>query len=400
MHIVRIAEQFPPARGGLAPGMLALSLEQHRSGHRVTVITRDAPGSGDIDRKLPFQITRIPASTLMHFGWQAFTSLRALHERPDVVHCHGPAAAPILFRTRKLDPPVVVTLHAIRKYQYGLFINLDKLVREFESSTGLPVQNSPRLYRSWMPRFAWELMVERYICQKAGHLALVAEYFQRQVAEYYGVASRKCTVTYNGSDFHKPTSGGEKKARVSFGFDDRDKIILYVGRLDWVKRTHILVQAMPEVLRSEKRARLLLVGDGDQRSDLEILIVKMGLKDRVSVLGWLPHRDLQSIYGCANCLSLPSIWEGLSKVILEAMSMGIPVLASDIPANREVLQSGKAGILVDKPDPASWAKELCSVLNTPVESHSRAQMAEESVNQKYRWSHVAERLDKVYMKLT
>jgi|GEM_PF-1436946 len=397
VHLVRIAEQFPPAQGGLAPGMLALSLEQHHRGYQVTVITRDAEGARDVDSLLPFRVVRVPARSLTHLGWQAVALLRDLYT--DVVHCHGPAAAPILFRKRKEDPPVVLTLHAVRRYQFGLFRHLDQLVESFAHFTGSPVCNSPRLYHSWLPRIVWALMLERYMCQKADHLALVAAYFRQQVAEYYGIPFDRCTVIYNGSDFHRQTSRDTRGVKTSLGFGRDAKIILYVGRLDWVKRAHLLVQALPRVLEREKRARLLLVGDGDQRRDLGFLIAKLGLECRASVLDWTQHEKLQGIYSCAACLCLPSIWEGLSKVMLEAMGMGVPVLASDIPANRELLQDGKAGFLVEKPDPASWALALCEVLSNTDEVNARTQQAAKLVDDRYRWIHVAERLEGVYKQL-
>ena len=399
LRLVRVAEQFPPAQGGLASGMLALSLEQYRRGHQVTVITRDTEASSDVDSLLPFRVVRVPTQSLIHFGWQAVALLRGLGERPDVVHCHGPAAAPILFRKRTGDPPVVLTLHAVRRYQFGLYRNLDRLVESFARFTGLPVRNPPRLYRPWLPRIAWELMLEQYMCQRVDHLALVAAYFRELVADFYRVPYDRLTVIYNGSDFQNLASCDREKARSSFGIGEDQKVILYVGRLDWHKRIHLLVQAMPTVLEQVKNARLLLVGEGDQREDLECLIKKLDLDAHVFLCGWIKHENLQAVYCCADCLCLPSIYEGLPKVILEAMSMGVPVLASDIPAHSGVLQGGKAGFLVEKPDPVCWASMLCEVLANPDEANTRAQQALELVESKYRWTHVAERLDGVYKEL-
>lgn len=237
------------------------------------------------------------------------------------------------------------------------------------------------------------------MCQHADHLALVATYFGQQVGEYYGVPSDRCTVAYNGSDFRRPSSTCARAVKASLGLHKDDSVILYVGRLDWVKRAHLLVQALPAVLERDEHARLLLVGDGDQRPDLEFLITKMGLEGCVSILGWVRHGELHDIYQCAECLCLPSIWEGLSKVVLEAMSLGVPVVASDIPGNREVLQSGRTGFLVERPDPACWASTLCEVLANPGEANARARQAVACVEEKYRWPHVAERLDGVYKML-
>lgn len=239
-------------------------------------------------------------------------------------------------------------------------------------------------------------MLERYMCRRADHLALVAEYFGPLVEDYYSVRSEKYTVTYNGSEFRKPTLVDAREVKSPLGFDEGHRIILYAGRLDWVKRAHLLVQAMPRVLEDETRARLLLVGDGDQRADLEELVVAMDLEEHVTLTGWIRHQKLREIYGFADCLCLPSIWEGLSKVLLEAMSLRLPVLASDIPANRELFEEGQYGYLVDEPSAACWATVLSRVLGNPADANARAQQAAELVEKRYRWSHVAERLDAAY----
>jgi glycosyltransferase involved in cell wall biosynthesis len=156
---------------------------------------------------------------------------------------------------------------------------------------------------------------------------------------------------------------------------------------------------MPLILKDGKRARLLLVGDGNQRADLQALVAKTGLEEHVTFLGWIGHENLREIYGLADCLCLPSIWEGLSKVLLEAMSMGVPVVASDIPANRELFQGGRYGYLVEEPSPDCWASMLSRVLSNHREVNARAQEAAELVDDRYRWSHVAERLDRAYRAL-
>lgn len=396
LHIVRVAEQFPPSRGGLAPGMLALSRAQHDRGHQVTVITRDCPESRTWDQELPFRVIRVPGRSLFHFGWQATAVIRNLPDRVDIIHCHGPAAAAVLCRKRRGDSPVVLTLHTVRRYQYGLFKNLQGIVASFQNTTGLRVEKSPRLYHRLSPRLIWELLAERYMCRRADHLALVAGYFAPLVAAYYGVSASKCSVTYNGSEFTQADTHSRAEAKASLGYDAADRLITYIGRLDWVKRAHLLVQALPMILEAEKHARLLLVGDGDQRRDLEILVAKMGLNDTVRVFGWVPHNELQRVYRSADCLCLPSIWEGFPKVILEAMSMQVPVVASDIPANREILLGGELGCLVNNPDPASWASAVNALLANPVQAVLRAERASRLLDERYRWSHVAERLDSAY----
>jgi glycosyltransferase involved in cell wall biosynthesis len=231
--------------------------------------------------------------------------------------------------------------------------------------------------------------MERYICRRADHLALVAAHFAPELAAY-GVAPSRTTLIYNGSDFdsaESPTdmTGGPK--------------MLYIGRFDWHKRAHLLLQAWPEVQRHFPAAELWLIGAGEQSADLHNLATALGVGSGVHLPGWLPHAHLRQVYAQATGLCLPSMSEGLSKVILEAMSLAVPVLASDIPANRDVLDGGALGALIAEATPQAWAEAIASLLAQPEPARRRARQAQAVVRQRYRWAHVAARLDDAYAQL-
>ncbi len=389
MHILRLAEQFPPVAGGLAPGMLALSQAQQARGHTVTLFTRTAPDSESFDSGLSFPVRRLPARSLLHLGWLAHDALADLPFPPDIVHGHGPAAAAFLLRRRRQGPPVVVTLHSLRRYQYQLYRHLDAVVEAYRRSTGLPVLQPPRPFRAWSPHVLRELWLEGLICRRADHLALVAAYFLAELTAY-GVSPQKCTVVYNGSDL------GAAEATVG---NQGGRRVIFIGRFDWHKRAHLLLQAWPLVQRHAPDTQLWLVGEGEQRADLQNLVAALGLENSVSLPGWLPHSQLAQVYAHAACLCLPSVAEGLSKVVLEAMSLAVPVLASDIPANRDVLADGALGRLVSQATPSAWAEAILETLNQPALAQTRAQLAQSVVRVRYRWAHVAERLDALYAHL-
>lgn len=399
-HIVRVCEQFPPAPGGLAPGMVALSDAQRARGHRLTVITRAAPGSEGLDRTLPYRVIRLPATSLIHFGWQARAMLRRLPSPPDVIHGHGPASVPLLLGRGRLKnrPPMVVTLHTLRRYQFSLFRQLQEMCQLVEAATGRPVRQPPPNYSPWSLTVRREWLWERIICQRADHLALVAAYLGPQVMAHYGVKAEQLTVIYNGSAFQMVDEVGEGALTPAPAIAE-GPFMLYAGRLDWFKRAPLLVLAWPQVCQSCPTARLLVVGQGSQSADLRDLITALGMEDRVALIDWIDHARLSALYRQAAGVCLPSIWEGLSKVLLEAMSVGTPVLASDIPANRELLADGRYGYLTPAATPAAWAEAMLAVLQNPAPARARAQAAQTLVEERYRWRHVAGRLDDVYRRV-
>ncbi len=398
IKISRICEQFPPAEGGLSSGMFDLSMAQHKLGHDITVFAPLSENSSEFDSKTPFTVTRIPSKRIFDFSWKACDALTKLSTPPDIVHTHGPAAFNYLIRRTNTDPPLVHTMHAVRKYQYNLLKQLPEMVKSFEKKSGLQVIQKPKSYNRISPNIFKAFFLEKYICRRVNHIVVVSKYFADQINSYYGVSYEKISVVYNGSKFNpqKVCSADNSKFH-SYGINTQNDVILYVGRTDWAKRVHILVEAMPEVLRKYPHACLIIAGTGDQNRDLSQLVKKLRLSNSVKLLGWVPHDDLPELYNIARCFCLPSYWEGLSKAILDAMSTGVPVIATDNLSNREILHNGKFGWLVEEPTPEAWSKTMEVVLSGRVEV--KVNRASKLIDTMYRWEHVAERIDVAYQKV-
>ena len=131
--------------------------------------------------------------------------------------------------------------------------------------------------------------------------------------------------------------------------------VLYVGRLAPEKNLETLVAAAAK-LAPRLEARLTFVGDGPLRERLRAAAAELGV--RLDLVPSVDHRELPRLYGAADVFVLPSFTEGHSKVLLEAMSCGLPCVASDIGANRSVLADGDAGLLFDPHDAGALAARL------------------------------------------
>lgn len=400
LKICRVCEQFPPGAGGLAPGMFDLTNVQHDQGHKVTVITNSCSGDTEFDSRQPFDIIRIEAKRIFEFAWKAFDVISQVNIRPDIIHLHGPSSAVFIMRRSAGFPPLIQTLHAVRKYQLELFRDVPAMVRKLEERTGFPVVDAPPYMGMFSAGVIKDLLLERYICQRIDHLAVVAEYFAKQIKEYYKVPDDNITIVYNGSKFDSSAIKGVDDTDLNrFGICEKHKTILYTGRTDWVKRVHLLVEAMPIILRKFPDCRLVIAGDGDQSRDLQNLVQKLSLSEYVKLLGWLPHSDLPKLFKVANCFCLPSYWEGLSKSAIEAMSARVPVVASGNLSNNELLAFGKYGWLVDDATPEAWCKTIEGVLCGGMEVNKKVEDAASVVNLMYRWNLVAARMDTAYEKM-
>ena len=139
-----------------------------------------------------------------------------------------------------------------------------------------------------------------------------------------------------------------------------DPSILTVGRLSEQKGQRFLIEAMPAVLEAFPRARLLLCGDGHLRADLERRAARLG--EGVAFLGI--RDDVPALTRRASLFVFPSLWEGQGNALLEAMAVGVPIVATDIPSTRETLREGE-GVLVPPGDAASLATAMIGLLGDP-----------------------------------
>jgi glycosyltransferase involved in cell wall biosynthesis len=137
-------------------------------------------------------------------------------------------------------------------------------------------------------------------------------------------------------------------------------VILGVGRLTRQKDFGTLVRAFRQV-RDDRRARLVLLGEGEQHPTLEALIGELGLVDDVQIMGFVANP--YPYYGAASLFVLSSLWEGLPTVLLEAMALGLPIVSTDCPSGpREILEDGRLGELVPTENPSALARAIATAL--------------------------------------
>ena len=160
------------------------------------------------------------------------------------------------------------------------------------------------------------------------------------------------------------TPAMREKARAPIDhpwFANGDRVLVAVGRFRDQKDFPNLIKAFAQV-RSQREAKLLILGDGSERSKLERMVVEMNLSDDVALPGYTdnPYAYLSR----ATAFVLSSKWEGLPTVVIEALSCGAPVVATDCPSGpREILADGRFGRLVPVGDSAALAAALVRVLD-------------------------------------
>ncbi len=165
--------------------------------------------------------------------------------------------------------------------------------------------------------------------------------------------------------------------------------LLFVGRLRIRKGVEVLLEALRELRRRNPAAVLRIAGDGEHRGRLERKAAELGLGPAAAFLGSRDAAGVRMLLQGAAALVVPSTYEGMPLVILEAMEAGVPVVASRVSGIPEVVMDGETGWLVPPEDPEALARALEEALAHPEEARRRGAAGRARVAERYRPAHAA-----------
>ena len=192
-------------------------------------------------------------------------------------------------------------------------------------------------------RNALRRRVRRLLAPLVTEFVAVSQDLARWLVEDVGVPAAKVTQIYNGVDTEAFSPADKEAARRTLGIRDGAVVIGTVGRLDPVKDHRGLLEAFGRTAR-HPQAQLVVVGDGPCRAELEQVGRRLGLDGRVLMLG--ERQDVARILRALDVFALPSVGEGISNALLEAMASGLPVIATRVGGNPELVDDDVTGTLV------------------------------------------------------
>jgi glycosyltransferase involved in cell wall biosynthesis len=214
--------------------------------------------------------------------------------------------------------------------------------------------------------------------------------------EFSGLRLRQFRNGVDTGRYTPPLYNEKINAKTALGLDNSE-LFLFVGRLSPEKRIKEFVEAWAEVLSGESappKARLLIVGEGAERSALETAVRDLGLSGSVSLAGL--KDDLLPYYRAADVFILPSISEGLSNSMLEAMACGVSVMASRVGGAREAVTPGVSGCLFDPLNRAELKECLRMHMSDRGLSVRMGEQARKTAVEKYSMVRVADELMAIY----
>ena len=215
--------------------------------------------------------------------------------------------------------------------------------------SGLRVAERGSRWHLWVD-WATSRLVDRYVA--------VSQAVARFAESEGRLPSRKISVIPNGVDLSRFPA--EPADLASLGIDPGRWLVTFVGRLDQQKDVTWLLRTAPRFFSGVPRADLLVVGTGPLEGNLREFAGQMGIAKRTYFLGFRP--DVPAILAASRILVLPSRWEGMPNVVLEAMATGLPVVASDVEGVRELLGEAAGPQLVRQGDSADLAAKVIRLL--------------------------------------
>ncbi len=172
--------------------------------------------------------------------------------------------------------------------------------------------------------------------------------------------------------------------------------ILFAGRLNVEKDLPTMLRATDLLVKSGREIEVQIVGDGPERERLVSMVKQMGLLDVVNFRGWVDRSMMRTIYSEADILVLPSIDEGMSNVVLEAMASGMPVVVTRIRGNVDLVEDGVNGLLFEPGDVNALKSLLEKVLDEKLR-HKMGEKARKKAEQ-YSWRRTAEKYHDLLLK--
>jgi 1,2-diacylglycerol 3-alpha-glucosyltransferase len=261
----------------------------------------------------------------------------------DVIHTHHPvllgqAAAA---KAQELDLPLIFTFHT----QY----------REYSHYVPFPQETVQKFVKEAVSIWLREFMVK---CQ---HIVVPSQSMLDILKKDYGLEDHY-TVIPTGIDLRPFIEADGELVRAKQGWEN-EKILISVGRLAPEKNWRTLIEAVALAIRSGAMLRLVILGEGPERNNLELFSHSLGIADYVEFLGETPFNDIPGFLKAADFFGFASTTETQGLVTMEALAAGLPVVAVNASGTRDVVENNGQGFLVDN-DPQALANAIKQLLQS------------------------------------
>lgn len=365
MKILRVvSDLYPAVVGGLGLHAHEMSKWQAKMGHEVTVYTSNVDGRPMQEFKDGYKILRF--KPILKIGGNSFMpmlffKLISTRNDFDIVHAHSHLffSTNLCTLVRRLgSPPLVITNHGL----------ISQTVPMWAHKIYIPT------IAKWTFNFA-----DKIICYTEE---------EKSMLKKLGIDSDKIVVIHNGIDTNMFFPCEKEK---------NNNQILWIGRFTLGKGVEYLIDAFNILVKKYSDFKLLMIGRGHLKERIEQKIQNLNLSKNVIIREFVPNSELPEIYQSSDVFVLPSLNEGVSRTILEAMSCGIPVVCTKLPQLVSVVNG--CGLLVPVKDSQALAEGILKVVSNRDLSQEFGRNGRDKVVKNYSWEDTVKKTVQLYEKL-
>ncbi|MEM2191920.1 MAG: glycosyltransferase family 4 protein [Archaeoglobaceae archaeon] len=292
----------------------------------------------------------------------------------DIIHVHNDTPISVIAGLRyaiKKRKPLVVTWHGdwISNYgnivrRMGVYLSNKFIVKKLLSEASIIV--TPSIHYVQESKF-------------------LMDYAERLVEIPNGIELQEFNIPYSKNECKK-----------ILGIDESKNIVLFVGGIYPLKGPHVLLKAIPEIVKQNKNVLFIFVGGGDIHR-YEILAKSLGIQEYVKFTGYIKEEQKNLYYKASDIFVLPSIetFEVFPLVLLEASAHGLPIVTSNLNTFKCIIEDNYNGIFTKRGDAESLAKAIIYLLENEDERKRMGRNAKEKVKD-YSWDKIAEKYEEVY----
>jgi len=333
-----------------------------KRGHEVTIISTRHPDGKEYEEingiKVYYLINTGFSTYWKNWGNEGLRKFEEINEiNPfDVVFSQSFNGYYFAKNRKKYKIPLVSFLHGA-----GPYITITKIKLVFNRQN-ISIVETIRTIMSYIAHYS---ILHLPTVLGSDLIICVSNHVSDSVRKWYPVSKKKIYTVMNGIDTSEfsPNDKDRNSLRDSLGIREGEFLLMTSGSISKEKGHHIAVEALNKLLKENINLKLLIVGDGEYQASLSGLIDKFGLNDNVILTGFIPNKSISEYYNAADIYLIPTLRaEGLPFALIEAMSIGLPIIASKVGGIPDVVGNGKEGLLINPGDTNDIVSKILTLL--------------------------------------
>ncbi|ACK42700.1 MULTISPECIES: glycosyltransferase [Dictyoglomus] len=382
LHVLMLTWEYPPRIvGGLSRHVHDLSRHLAKQNVKVSVITCEAPNVPFEEHFDNLSVYRVPEKLIDSYNFISWIYLlnismivKAMEinskESVDIIHSHDWLTTFSAYTLKhSLKKPLISTIHATEYGRnQGIYTDEQRFIHNVEW---------------WLTYESWKVIV----CSLN---------MREEVKKLFNLPEDKIIVLPNGIDIENLKTNLNIEEIKNIYAPNKEKIILFIGRMHPQKGAEYLLRAIPIVLNRIQNVKFIFVGTGPQLGSLIEEAKYLGIIEKTIFTGFIDDNLRNALLHTADICVFPSIYEPFGIVALEAMALGKPVIASRVGGFSEIIEDGKDGILFEPKNVYDLAEKIIFTLTNEEQIQVIKNNAVQKVREKYLWDKIAQETKNLY----